>query len=79
MVVLGWEVSYKEEFVPRDEGSYTIIVQKARKVGASEGPICNTFRCNEPGKVVLNVTNTSGKKKRVLYRFNTKKTSSSTS
>ncbi|KAM5587327.1 hypothetical protein ABKV19_005979, partial [Rosa sericea] len=71
--VLGWEVNYKEEFVPSDEGSYTIIVQKKKKIGANEGPIRNTFRSNEPGKVVLTIENTSSKKKRVLYRHKSNK------
>ncbi|KAL6197064.1 hypothetical protein ACLB2K_032677 [Fragaria x ananassa] len=71
--ILGWEVNYKEEFVPSDEGSYTIIVQKKKKTGANEGPIRNTFRSNEPGKVVLTIENTSSKKKRVLYRHKTNK------
>ncbi|XP_050369774.1 LOW QUALITY PROTEIN: patellin-4 [Argentina anserina] len=71
--VLGWEVNYTEEFVPSDEGSYTIIVQKKKKIGANEGPIRNTFRSNEPGKVVLTIENTSSKKKRVLYRHKTNK------
>lgn len=71
--VLGWEVNYKEEFVPNDEGSYTIIVQKKKKIGANEGPLRNTFRSNEPGKVVLTIENTSSKKKRVLYRYKSNK------
>ncbi|CAI0545954.1 unnamed protein product [Linum tenue] len=72
--VVGGEVSYKEEFVPTDAGSYTIIIQKGKKVAAGDEPIRNTFRNNEPGKVVLTVDNCSGKKKRVLYRYKTKKT-----
>ncbi|BFG28284.1 hypothetical protein CerSpe_145580 [Prunus speciosa] len=76
LAVLGWEVNYKEEFVPTDEGSYTIIVQKRKKIGSNnEGPIRNTFRSNEPGKVVLTIENTSSKKKRVLYRYKAKKCS----
>ncbi|KAK6263582.1 hypothetical protein QUC31_011698 [Theobroma cacao] len=78
LIVLGWEVNYKAEFVPSDEGSYTIIVQKSKKISVSqsqEGPIGNTFRNNEQGKLVLTIENTSGKKKRVLYRYKTKKSS----
>lgn len=72
--MIGWEVNYKEEFVPADEGSYTIIVQKGKKIGGTqEAPIRNSFRNNEPGKVVLTVENASSKKKRVLYRYKTKK------
>ncbi|KAF3450392.1 hypothetical protein FNV43_RR06473 [Rhamnella rubrinervis] len=76
ITVLGWEVNYKEEFVPSDEVSYTIIVQKGKKMGANEGPVRNTFRNNEPGKVVLSIENVSSKKKKVLYRYKTKKSSS---
>ena len=75
LTVLGWEVSYKEEFVPTDEGSYTVIVQKGKKMGSQEWPLRNTFMNNEPGKVVLTIENTSNKKKRVLYRYKTIKSS----
>ncbi|CAK9141100.1 unnamed protein product [Ilex paraguariensis] len=69
LAVLGWEVKYKEEFVPTDEGSYTIIVQKGKKIGTNDGPIRNTFKTNEPGKIVLTIENTSTKKKKkVFYR-----------
>lgn len=73
---MGWEVSYKEEFVPSDEGSYTVIVRKGKKMAPNQGPIRNTFRNNEPGKVVLTIENVSTKKKRVLYRYKNKKCSS---
>ncbi|KAM1244977.1 hypothetical protein ACFX2I_036227 [Malus domestica] len=75
LTVLGWEVNYKEEFVPTDEGSYTIIVQKKKKMGSNESPIRNTLRRNEPGKVVLTIENNSRKKKKVLYRYKAKKCS----
>ncbi|KAJ1420866.1 GOLD domain [Sesbania bispinosa] len=71
LTVLGWEVSYKEEFVPNDEGSYTVIVQKGKKMGSQEGPIRNSFRNNEAGKVILTIENTTNKKKRVMYRYKT--------
>ncbi|KAJ8752143.1 hypothetical protein K2173_001818 [Erythroxylum novogranatense] len=71
--VVGWEVHYKEEFVPTDEGSYTIIIQKGKKMVSSDESIRNTFKNNEPGKVVLTIENTSNKKKRALYRYKTKK------
>ncbi|XP_059667830.1 patellin-4 [Cornus florida] len=75
LTVWGWEVSYKEEFVPTDEGSYTIIVQKGKKMGIHEAPIRNTFTNNEPGKIVLTIENNSSKKKKVSYRYKTKKSS----
>ncbi|CAN6200812.1 unnamed protein product [Urochloa humidicola] len=72
LTVLGWEVNYKEEFVPADEGSYTIIVRKGKKMAAGEEAVRNSFRAGEPGKVVLTVENTSNKKKKVLLRHKTK-------
>ncbi|XP_058731146.1 patellin-3-like [Vicia villosa] len=71
--VIGWEVKYGAEFVPTNEESYTVIVQKARKVSSSEeAVICNRFKVGESGKVVLTIDNTSSKKKKLLYRFKTK-------
>ncbi|XVF26292.1 hypothetical protein REPUB_Repub14bG0003600 [Reevesia pubescens] len=79
LIVLGWEINYNAEFVPSDEGSYTIIVQKSKKMRSQseegQGPIRNTFRNNEPGKLVLTIENNSSKKKRLLYRYKTKKSS----
>lgn len=66
-------MNYKEEFVPKDEGSYSIIVQKARKMSSNGESVRNTFRTNEPGKIVLTIENCSSKKKNVLYRYKTKK------
>ncbi|XP_031505000.1 patellin-4 [Nymphaea colorata] len=68
ITVLGWEVNYKEEFVPTDEGSYTIIIQKSKKISSQEEPVRNSFRVTEPGKVVLSIENNSYWKKRALYR-----------
>ncbi|MBA0711089.1 hypothetical protein Golax_010318 [Gossypium laxum] len=79
LMVLNWEVNYKAEFVPFDQGSYTIIVQKSKKMVSQSleaGPIRNTFINNESGKLILTIDNTSSKKKRLLYRYKTKKSSS---
>ncbi|GAV73505.1 CRAL_TRIO domain-containing protein/CRAL_TRIO_N domain-containing protein [Cephalotus follicularis] len=76
LTVLGWEVNYKEEFVPTNEGSYTIMVQKGRKIGWQEKSVRNSFRTNEPGNVALIIENGTFKKKRVLYRYKTKNGSS---
>lgn len=74
LTVLGWDVNYKEEFVPSDEGSYTVILQKVKKMGSQEELIRNSFLNNEPGKIVLTVeNNTSKKKKKVLFRYKTDK------
>ncbi|KAJ4916921.1 Patellin-4 [Raphanus sativus] len=77
IAVLGWEVNYKEEFVPANEGAYTIIVQKGKKIGSNEGPLRNSFKNSESGKILLTVDNVSSKKKkRVLYRYRNKTESS---
>ncbi|KAF9602135.1 hypothetical protein IFM89_025180 [Coptis chinensis] len=70
--VLGWDVSYGAEFVPSAEDGYTVIVQKTRKIAATDEPvITNSFKIGEPGKVVLTIDNTTSKKKKLLYRFKT--------
>ncbi|KAI3763103.1 hypothetical protein L1987_53553 [Smallanthus sonchifolius] len=73
--VVGYEVTYGAEFVPVE--GYTVIVQKSRKVAAStdEPVICGSFKCGEPGKVVLTFDNQTSKKKKVLYRSKIKVTS----
>ncbi|XP_009768496.1 patellin-4-like [Nicotiana tabacum] len=70
VTIVGGEVSYKEEFVPEDENSYTIIIQKEKKLSSS---IRNTFKNNEAGKIVLTIKNTSSKKKKAFYRHKIKK------
>ncbi|XP_073315232.1 patellin-3-like [Primulina huaijiensis] len=71
--VVGWDISYGAEFVPSAEGGYTWIVQKPRKVAATdEQAIFCTFKISEPGKVVLTFDNQTSKKKKLLYRSKTK-------
>ncbi|MQL81068.1 hypothetical protein Taro_013527, partial [Colocasia esculenta] len=72
LTVVGWEVNYKEEFVPTDEASYTVLLQKGKKMGPVEQAVRNSFRNNEPGKVVLIIENNTFWKKKVLYRYKTK-------
>ncbi|KAF5738944.1 Sec14p-like phosphatidylinositol transfer family protein putative isoform 1 [Tripterygium wilfordii] len=73
VTLVGWDVSYKEVFVPDDEGSYTVHFQndKEKKMGES---IRNSFYINEPGKIVVTIDNASFKKKRVFYRYKAKPT-----
>ncbi|PON35607.1 Cellular retinaldehyde binding/alpha-tocopherol transport [Parasponia andersonii] len=71
--VVGWDVKYGAEFVPSTEESYTVIIQKSRKIGSGEEPVIfNSFKIGEAGKVVLTIDNTTSKKKRLLYRLKTK-------
>ncbi|KAJ6951043.1 hypothetical protein NC651_004639 [Populus alba x Populus x berolinensis] len=44
LTVVGWEVNYKEEFVPSDEASYTIIIQKSKKMSSNEEPTRKHFQ-----------------------------------
>lgn len=77
LTIVGWDVNYKEEFVPTDEGSYTIIVKKGRKISWQDDSIRNSFRNSETGKIVITVENGIFKKKRVLYRYKTTSTAAS--
>lgn len=73
--MVGWEVKYGAEFVPSAEESYTVIIQKARRVASAEEPvISNSFKVGEPGKVILSIENPTTKKKKLLYRLKTKAT-----
>ncbi|KAF6150937.1 hypothetical protein GIB67_026858 [Kingdonia uniflora] len=68
LTVVGGDVSYKEEFVPDDEGSYTISILKEKELEANAR---GSYYVNEPGKI-LTIHNGSFKKKRVFYRLKTK-------
>ncbi|KAL7103202.1 hypothetical protein ACP275_08G165600 [Erythranthe tilingii] len=79
LTIVGWDVNYKEEFVPTDEASYTVIVKKGRKINWQHESIRNTFVNKEPGKVVITIENSIFKKKRVLYRYKIKNNHASAS
>ncbi|KAJ6871487.1 patellin-6-like [Populus alba x Populus x berolinensis] len=66
----GWDLEYSAEFVPNAAGSYTIAVEKARKIAPSEEAIRNSYTSREAGKMVLSVDNTFSRKKKVAaYRY----------
>lgn len=66
----GWDLDYSAEFVPTAEGSYTIAVERPRKIAATEEAIHNSFTAKEAGKMVLSVDNTTSWKKKVAaYRY----------
>ncbi|PIA37458.1 hypothetical protein AQUCO_03000201v1 [Aquilegia coerulea] len=70
IVVGGWEVEYSAEFIPMMEGSYTIAIEKPRKIAALEEPVHNSFTSKEAGKMVLSIDNTGSRKKKVAaYRY----------
>lgn len=71
ITIVGWDVVYGEEFIPN---TYTVIIQKPKKLASSTEPIRNTFKATEPGKVVLTIDNSvSKKKKTIVYRSTIKK------
>ncbi|XP_039122181.1 patellin-4-like [Dioscorea cayenensis subsp. rotundata] len=49
ITVVGWEVTYKEEFIPDDEGSYRVLIRKEMRMGQS---MRNSFHISEPGKEI---------------------------
>ncbi|KAJ6800268.1 patellin-4 [Iris pallida] len=71
LAVVGWDVYYKEVFIPDDECSYEVLIQKEQKL---EENVRNSFYINEPGKVVLTIDNRTYKRKRILYRSKSKPT-----
>lgn len=71
VTVVGWDVSYKEEFIPDDECSYNILLQNQSIVGDSTR---NSFYISEPGKIVITVENATFKKKKMYYRSKTRTT-----
>ncbi|XWS31422.1 hypothetical protein CRYUN_Cryun23aG0074100 [Craigia yunnanensis] len=73
LTVVGWDVSYKEEFVPDDEGSYKVLLQQEKEKKGGES-VRNSFYISEPGKIVITIDNFMLKKKKVLYRYKTKPT-----
>lgn len=75
-MVGGWDLEYSAEFVPNAQDSYIIAVEKARKVGANEEAIHNSFTTKEAGKLVLSVDNFASRKKKVAaYRYIVRKCS----
>lgn len=68
--VVGWEVSYSAEYVPRIENGYTVIIHKAKKMSPTDEPVVsNSFKITELGKLLLTIDNSTSKKKKLLYRF----------
>ncbi|XP_030477360.1 patellin-6 [Syzygium oleosum] len=70
IVVGGWDLEYSAEFVPNAEGSYTIAVEKPRKMFPSEEAVHNSYTAREAGKMVISVDNTASRRKKVAaYRY----------
>ncbi|PIN26333.1 Phosphatidylinositol transfer protein SEC14 [Handroanthus impetiginosus] len=70
IVVGGWELEYSAEFIPNAEGTYTIAVEKPRRMAANEEAIHNSFAATEAGKLVLSVDNSASRRRKVAaYRY----------
>lgn len=70
IVVGGWDLEYCAEYVPIANGSYTIAVEKARKMGPMEEAVHNSYTAKEAGKLVLSVDNSASRKRKVAsYRY----------
>lgn len=67
--VTGSDVSCKEEFVPEDEGSYNVLVQKGTQVGRMTS---NLFHVYEPGKILITFVNPTSKNRKIFYRYKLK-------
>lgn len=64
VTVVGWEVLYREEFIPEDEGSYNVLLNNEKEKKGIES-IRNSFYIGEPGNIVITIQ-TGYKKKRVF-------------
>ncbi|KAL9251812.1 Patellin-4-like protein [Drosera capensis] len=62
LMVVGCEVSYQEEFIPDDEGSYRVLLQTETKIAGSSR---NSFYLHETGKILISLKNGSYHKKRM--------------
>ncbi|KAL6574544.1 Patellin-6 [Orobanche minor] len=77
IVVGGWELEYSAEFVPNAKGSYTIAVEKQRRLASNEQAVHNSYTATDAGKLVLSVDNTASRKRKVAaYRYLVGKSSS---
>lgn len=77
LVVGGWDLEYGAEYVPLSEQSYTLAVEKPRKILATaDEPVHNTFTARETGKMVLSIDNSASRKRKVAaYRYFVRKPS----
>ncbi|KAL6994797.1 hypothetical protein U1Q18_043091 [Sarracenia purpurea var. burkii] len=71
VAVVGYEVNYKEEFIPDDDCSYNVLLQVEKKMRES---VRNSFYIYEPGKIVITIHNGTTKKKKIFFRHKTKPT-----
>ncbi|MQL76449.1 hypothetical protein Taro_008856 [Colocasia esculenta] len=76
IVVGGWELDYSAEYVPAAEGSYTVVIERTRRMAAADEPVQNSFTAREAGKMVLSIDNTGSRRRKVAaYRYFVRKAS----
>ncbi|KAL5202057.1 hypothetical protein ABZP36_013009 [Zizania latifolia] len=77
LVVGGWDLEYGAEYVPAAEDSYTLCVERTRKVpAAADETVHNSFTAREAGKMVLSIDNSGSRKRKVAaYRYFVRKPS----
>ncbi|KAL1539665.1 patellin-4-like [Salvia divinorum] len=68
ITVIGFDVAYREEFVPDDDCSYKILLQEKRM---GEGTR-NSFYIREAGKIVISIVNHSYTRKKAFFRYKTR-------
>ncbi|WZY84813.1 hypothetical protein YC2023_031197 [Brassica napus] len=70
----GIELEYTAEFVPNAEEGYAIVVEKPRRMKASDEAVCNSFTTGEAGKLSISVDNSLSRKKKVAaYHYTVRK------
>ncbi|CAA6661841.1 unnamed protein product [Spirodela intermedia] len=76
IVVGGWELDYGAEYIPAAENSYTVVIEKTRRMNAADEPIHNSYTSREAGKMVISIDNTGSRRKKVAaYRYFVRKPS----
>ncbi|KAI4374211.1 hypothetical protein MLD38_012228 [Melastoma candidum] len=77
LVVGGWDLEYSAEFIPDAEGSYTIAVEKPRRMSQVDEAVRNSYTSRESGKMVISVDNSTSRRKKVAaYRYVVRKSTS---
>ncbi|KAG9144987.1 hypothetical protein Leryth_017463 [Lithospermum erythrorhizon] len=71
LTVVGFNVTYKEQFIPNDDCSYKVLIQKERKM---QGTVRNSFHIREAGNILITISNGTFKKRRIFYRHRSKPT-----
>ncbi|CAI9107634.1 OLC1v1007035C1 [Oldenlandia corymbosa var. corymbosa] len=69
VAIVGNEVTYQAEFIPLDDCSYTVLLEKEKRIGKA---VRNSFYIREPGNIVITIGNGTFKRRKVFYRYSSK-------